>query len=71
MRRHAHFSVVLNNAYGLTGDDRLRALRSIANELHGNYYQRKRHLNAKVIGEDIESVAELLELLAPLTAPPR
>ena len=69
--KHAHFSVVLNNAYGLTGDDRLRALRSIANELHGNYYQRKRHLNAKVIGEDIESVAELLDILAPLTAPSR
>ena len=69
--KHAHFSVVLNNAYGLTGDDRLRALRSIANELHGNYYQRKRHLNAKVIGEDIESVAELLALLAPLTEAPR
>ena len=69
--KHDQFSVVLNNARILTGDDRLRSLRSSANELHGNYYQRKRHLNAKVIGEDIESVAELLALLAPLTAPPR
>ena len=63
---HADFSVVLNQAWQHTGDDRLRALRGIANELHGNYYRRKRHLNAEVIGRDIESVAELVEALAPL-----
>lgn len=63
---HADFSVVLNQAWQHTGNDRLRALRGIANELHGNYYRRKRHLNAEVIGRDIESVAELVEALAPL-----
>ncbi len=65
---HADFSVVLNRAWRLSGQDHLRALRGIANELHGNYYRRKRHLDAAVIGEDIESIAELLELLAPLAA---
>ena len=68
---HDGFSVVLNRACHLTGDDRLRALRAIANDLHGNYYRRKRHLDAERIDEDIESVAQLLELLAPLTSPPR
>ena len=69
--RRDGFSVVLNQARLLTGDDRLGGLRAIANDLHGNYYRRKRHLNAGVIGEDIESVAQLLGILAPLTAPSR
>ncbi len=63
---HADFSVVLNQARQATGNDRLRDLRGIANELHGNYYRRKRHLNAEVIEQDIESVAELMAALAPL-----
>ena len=66
---HADFSVVLNRAWQVTGDDQLRALRGIANELHSNYYRRKRHLDAAVIGQDIESVAELVEILAPLAEP--
>ncbi|MXX19662.1 MAG: HEPN domain-containing protein [Dehalococcoidia bacterium] len=63
---HADFSVVLNQAWQATGNDRLRDLRGIANELHGNYYRRKRHLNAEVIEQDIESVAELMAALVPL-----
>ena len=50
--------------------DRLRALRSIANELHGNlhgnYYKREFLLNAESIGLDLDSMAELLEILDPL-----
>ena len=68
---HDGFSVVLNRACHVTGDDRLRALRAIANDLHGNYYRRKRHLDAERIDEDIESVAQLLGILAPLTSPSR
>ena len=68
---HADFSVVLDRARLLSGDDRLGGMRGIANELHGNYYRRKRHLNAELIGQDIESVAQLLGILAPLTAPSR
>ncbi|MYB42982.1 MAG: hypothetical protein F4X76_12560 [Chloroflexi bacterium] len=65
---HADFSVVLNRAWRLTGDDLLPGLRATANDLHGNYYRRKRHLDAAAVGRDIESMAELLELLAPLAA---
>lgn len=66
---HADFSLVLNRARRATGNDRLPSLRSIANELYGNYYRRKRHLEADSIAEDVEAVAELLEILAPLTTP--
>ena len=66
---HSDFSVVLNQAWQATGNDRLRALRGIANELHSNFYRRKRHLNAEVIGQDIENVAELVEALALLASP--
>lgn len=66
--RHPDFSRVMNQAVLLTGSDRLRDLRGIANGLHGNYYERKRFLNAEIIGRDLESMAELVELLAPLTA---
>ncbi len=65
-----HFSVLLNRAWKLTGEDRLLGLRGIANDLRGNYHRRKRHLDAEAIREDIESVAELLEILAPLAGSP-
>ena len=66
-RLHGQFSVVLNNARHLTGDDRLRGLRSIANELHGNYYKRDFLLSADAIDLDLASIAELLDILEPLT----
>lgn len=65
--RRSDFSFVLNNAWLQTGDDRIRELRGIPNDLHGNYYVRKRFHDADVIAADIESVAELVEILAPLT----
>ena len=67
-RRHSDFSRVMNEANLATGNDRLRALRGIANDLHGNYYERKRHLNAEIIGRDVESIEDLLAILVPLTA---
>ena len=67
---HADFSLVLNRATAATGEDRLRGLRAIANELHSNYYRRKRHLDAAEIGRDLGSIAELLDLLAPLARRP-
>ena len=63
---HADFSAVLNRATAATGDDRLRGLRGIANDLHGNYYRRSRHLDAAIIGKDLEGMDELLRLLGPL-----
>lgn len=67
--RHDQFSVVLNNSLLILGDDRLRGLRGIANDLHGNYYKRKFLLNAGIIGRDLNSVEELLDILEPLTEP--
>lgn len=66
-RRHDQFSVVLNNARQLTGDSRLPGLRSIANELHGNFYKRKLLLDSDAIALDLEHIATLLDILEPLT----
>ena len=64
---HADFSGVLNQARQLTNNPRISELRSVANELHHNYYRRKLHLDADAIREDLERIAELLELLRPIT----
>ena len=65
--KHEHFGEVLYQAGKLTGDDRLRILREIANGLHSNFYQRKRFLHADVIVAALDEVATLLDLLEPLT----
>ena len=65
--QHAHFNVVLNDALLITGNDRLLALREIANGLHRNYYTRKRFLNINIIKRELDAAAELLDILEPLT----
>ena len=67
---HAHFFSVLRQVSQRTGNPYILDLRALANELHGYYYMRKRELDAGEIGRSLERMAELLELLAPLTAPP-
>ena len=64
---HADFSEVLYQASRVANSPRIRQIRGIANELHLNYYKRKRHLNAEAIREDLEEIGELVELLHPLT----
>ena len=64
---HSDFSEVLYQARKLTGNPGLNGMRGIANELHINYYKRKMHLNAESIGEDLDSIAELVDILYPLT----
>ena len=64
---HADFNDVMYQARELTGNIRLRDLRNNAGDLHINYYKRKRHLNPTDIKEGLESVAKLLDVLAPLT----
>ena len=64
---HSDFSEVLYQARKLTGNPGLNGMRGIANELHINYYKRKMHLNAESIGEDLDIIAEMLEILYPLT----
>lgn len=65
--KHEHFGEVLYQAGKLTGDDRLRTFRAIANDLHGNFYQRKRFLHGDVIAAALDEVETLLDLLEPLT----
>ena len=67
--QHAQFGVVLQNASSVTGDDRLRMLRAVAYELHQNFYTRKRFLNDRAIGLSLDNIAELLNILEPLTEP--
>ena len=57
---------MLNLAYLATNDDRIRLLRGIPNELHGNYYRRKRHLDGDMVGRDLDSTAESLDLLTAI-----
>ena len=64
---HADFSEVMYQASQLAENPRIQELRSVANELHINYYKRKRHLNAGAISADLERMAELLDTLYPLT----
>ena len=68
--RHAQFSVVLNHARQVTGDARLPGMRGIANELHGNFYTRRRFLNSAAIAEDLNQIALMLTILEPLTQSP-
>ena len=66
-RRHEQFNVVLDRVQDLTGNDRLIELRGIANDLHRNFYTRSRFLSPVSIGTGLDRVAELLDLLEPLT----
>lgn len=65
--RHAQFNVVLNNARRLTGDARLLGMAGIANDLHGNFYTRKRFLDAESVSLSLDQIAILLDILEPLT----
>ena len=65
--RHSHFHRVMNQAGRMTGNTRLPFLHGRAEILHVNYYELKEDLDAALIGSDLENVAELLEILRPLT----
>ena len=66
--RHDEFADVMNRARTLSGDERLRNFRRVANELHGYFYTRKRFLDAADIGDGLDQIAVLLDILEPLTA---
>jgi hypothetical protein len=59
--------VAPDNARRLTGNDRLPGLRGRANGLHGNYHLREMLLSADSIEPDLAAMAELLDILNPLT----
>ena len=67
--RHEQFNVVLDNARRLTGNRRLVTLHRSANDLHKNFYARKRSLDAGSVRHKLEHMAELLDILEPLTNP--
>ena len=64
--RHNHFHRIMNQAGRMTGNTRLPFLHGRAEILHVNYYEIKEDLDADLIGDDLENVAELLEILHPL-----
>ena len=65
--RHSHFHQVMNRARNLTGNDRLRLLHGRAEVLHVNFYEIKEALDQETIREDLTNIAELLDILEPLT----
>ena len=65
--RHDEFFTVMRQAQDVSGDARLRNLRRAANELHGYYYTRGRFLRSDDIGQGLDEVALLLDILQPLT----
>ena len=65
--RHSHFHQVMNRARQLTGSDRLRLLHGRADVLHVNFYELSGGLDASAISSDLADMAELLDLLQPLT----
>ena len=68
-KRHDEFFTVMNQARQLSGDARLRNLGYVANALHGFFYTRKMFLDSIVIGEGLDDMELLLDILQPLTEP--
>ena len=66
-KRHEEFADVINRTRLMSGDERLRNHRRVANELHGYFYTRKRFLDAEDISDGLDRVAELLDILEPFT----
>ena len=65
--KHDEFFTVMYQARDLTGDDRLRSLTAVANTMHGFFYTRKRFLRPEIIGESLNDVELLLDIIQPLT----
>jgi uncharacterized protein (UPF0332 family) len=65
--KHEHFGEVLYLVRQNTGENRLEAMRMTANDLHGNFYQRKRFLHSDDIAGSLDEVAMLIDILEPLT----
>ena len=57
----------MNRARNLTGNDRLRLLHGRAEVLHINFYETKDELDQATITEDLTNIAEMLDILEPLT----
>ena len=64
----SRFHRVMNRARRLSGNDRLPFLHGRAEILHVNFYELTGDLDPAAIREDLASMAELLDVLEPLTA---
>ena len=64
-QKHSQFRQVMNQAATMTSGNGL--LHGRADILHVNFYELRRGLDAGIIGEDLESIEDLLALLSPLT----
>ena len=65
--RHSHFHRVMDQVGRLTNNAHLPFLHGRVEVLHINYYELKEDLDAGQISQDLESVAEMLDILAPMT----
>ena len=65
--RHNHFHRLMNRARQMLGNPYLSFLHGRAERLHANFYELKRNLDAGRISRDLDLMAELVELIAPLT----
>ena len=63
----SHFHVVMNRLREIIDDFQIANLHGRAVILHCNGDIRKKHLDAEAIAEDLDKMAELVELLSPLT----
>ena len=70
-RKHDQYYTVMRQAQEMSGDARLRNLRRAADELHGYFYTRKRFLDPDDIGQGLDEMELLLDILEPLTEPGR
>ena len=69
--RYDHFHRTMNRAGELSGNgDRVALLHGRAEVLHANIYELKKDLDAGIISEDLDYMAELVELMSPLTGRP-
>lgn len=63
---HDEFDAVLDQASSLAQNDRIHDLGNAAHYLHRNYYQRKAMLNPDRIQQNLDNVAQLINLLLPM-----
>ena len=65
--RHDEFFAVMHRAEDLLGDRRINRFLRTANRLHGFFYIRMMLLRPNVISDGLDEIAELLDILQPLT----
>ena len=66
-KKHDEFFTVMYQAEDLADDARLPGLWHVANTLHGFFYTRKMFLRASAIGQGLDQIETVLDILHPLT----